>query len=302
MENMQKRCGFVAVIGAPNAGKSTLINTVLGDKVSIVTPKAQTTRRPVLGICLHQDTQIIFSDTAGLFSPKKTFEKAMVTAAWDRAQQADYILYMVDCSKLIKGQTFQPPISNILKEHLQEIGKIKKPCSLVLNKIDCVNTPLLLQIADYFNSFNLFEEIFMISAEKNSGVKEMLDCVSKKLPLSQWHYESDQITDLSDRDFAAELTREKLFLYLRDELPYGLHVETENWQEFENGSVKITQNILLEREQHKPIVIGKNGQNLKKIGQIVRKELQEIFGREVHLFLQARHKPHYFKNKDFLNL
>ncbi|PJB69871.1 MAG: GTPase Era [Alphaproteobacteria bacterium CG_4_9_14_3_um_filter_47_13] len=275
----KKRCGFVAVIGAPNAGKSTLINHWVGSKITIVSPKAQTTRSLVRGIVLHEESQIIFIDTPGIFRPKERLEKAMVAAAWQGEAEADLVMLVVDASKR-KTDRDTLDILEKLAAHHQD-----RPCILVLNKIDKVAKEHLLLLAKNLNEKVSFLSTFMVSALKGKGLETVLDYIGKQIPESVWHFSEDQISDMPMRLLAAEITREKLFHKLYQELPYGLMVETEQWEEFDNGSVKISQLIYVARDSHKGIVLGKGGSQVKEIGEMARRELEEILQTRVHLKL-----------------
>ena len=270
-------CGFVAVLGAPNAGKSTLINDWVGAKVSIVSSKAQTTRSLIKGIAIHNDAQVILLDTPGIFKPKKRLEKAMVAAAWQGEAEADMLVLVVDASRKKLGQETNMILDKLVKQ------EEKRPCILVLNKVDKAAKEELLLKAKELNDRFPFSASFMISALKKNGSNDVLEYIADHLPESEWHYPEDQISDLPMRLLAAEITREKCFHKLHEELPYGLTVETENWEEFKDGSVKISQIVYVGRESHKGIVLGKAGKQVKEIGALSRAELEEILERRVHL-------------------
>ena len=275
----KQRCGFVAVIGAPNAGKSTLINALVGSKVTIVSPKVQTTRALVRGIALHGDAQIIFVDTPGIFEPKERLDHAMVAAAWEGEEGAEVVMVLVDASrKRIDGNT-----KAIIKRLAENKGE--KTFILALNKIDLVKRETLLALAMELNTMLPFAATFMISALKSDGTKTMMDWIASKLPQSPWHFPADQVSDMPMRLLAAEITREKLFLALYRELPYALTVETEEWENFDNGSVKISQVIFIERDTQKAIVLGKGGAQIKEVGEKARLELEQILETRVHLNL-----------------
>lgn len=276
-------CGFIAVVGAPNAGKSTLVNRVVGQKVSIVSPKVQTTRAKVLGIVMQDQTQMIFVDTPGIFAPKRRLDRAMVAAAWTGASDADQILLLVDASrKNIDDDTRR--IIDGLNEH-------KRKAVLVLNKIDQVKerARLLAKTAELNALGNgqevLFTDTFMISAEQGDGVADLVAELARRMPEGPHHYPEDHITDAPQRFLAAEVTREHLFRQLHEEVPYALTVETEAWEEFKDGSVKITQVIFVSKTGQKAIVIGKGGAKIKTIREAAQHELQRAFERKVHLFL-----------------
>lgn len=273
------RCGFVAVIGAPNAGKSTFINALVGSKVSIVSPKVQTTRTMVRGMIVKDRAQIVFIDTPGIFSPKKRLEKAMVAAAWQGRDEADIVMVMVDASrKKIDADT------RAIIERLAEV-RGDMPCVLLLNKFDQARKDVLLKMAAELNAMLDFTATFMISALKQDGTDDVLSWLAKNVPAGVWHYPEDQISDMPSRLLAAEVTREKLFRALYQELPYALTVETETWEEFDNGDIKISQVIYVTRDTHKAIVLGKGGQQIREIGEAARLELQDIFECKIHLKL-----------------
>lgn len=269
------RCGFIAVLGAPNAGKSTLVNRIVGTKVSIVSPKVQTTRARVMGIALQGRTQLVFIDTPGIFEPRRRLDRAMVAAAWGGAGDADISLLLVDADKGIDSNTAKI-IERMKVEH--------KRAHLVLNKVDKVAKPKLLELTARLKD-GPFDEIFMISALDGSGVDDLVTFLAGQMPEGPWHFPEDQVSDMTERLLAAEITREKLYLQLRQELPYSTTVETETWEEFDNGSVKIEQVIFVERDSQKSIILGKNGQMIKQLGADSRKDLEEILDRRVHLFL-----------------
>ncbi|WP_275791058.1 GTPase Era [Pararhizobium gei] len=270
------RSGFVALIGATNAGKSTLVNKLVGAKVSIVSHKVQTTRAIVRGIAIHKQAQIVFMDTPGIFKPRRRLDRAMVTTAWGGAKDADAIMMLIDSERGLKGDA---------ETILEGLKDVEQPKMLVLNKIDQVEREDLLKLATAANEFVDFERTFMISALTGSGCDDVLDYLAMKLPEGPWYYPEDQISDLPMRQLAAEITREKLFLRLHQELPYSSHVETEKWEERKDGSVRIEQVIYVERDSQKKIALGKNGDAIKAISMASRKELSEILEQPVHLFL-----------------
>jgi GTP-binding protein Era len=270
------RSGFVALIGAPNAGKSTLLNQLVGAKVSIVTHKVQTTRAIVRGVATHGSAQIVFVDTPGIFSPRRRLDRAMVTTAWGGAKDADLVLVLLDAERGIRGDA---------EAILAALSDVRQPKALILNKIDRVKHEKLLTLAADANAKAGFERTFMISALKGSGCDDLLDFVAERLPEGPWYYPEDQISDLPMRQLAAEITREKLYLRLHQELPYSSHVETEKWEEKKDGSVRIEQVIYVERDSQKKIVLGHKGETIKAIGQAARKEIAEILEQKVHLFL-----------------
>jgi len=276
-DDAETRCGFIAILGAPNVGKSTLLNRVVGTKVSIVSPKVQTTRTRVLGIALDGDAQLIFIDTPGIFQPKRRLDRAMVAAAWGGAGDADHVVLLVDSQRGITPDT--QSIIDKLKN--QEGRKV----DLALNKVDLVNKESLLTLTEKLNEYGIFQEIFMISAEKGDGVDDLVAYLKSKMPVSPWLFPEDQISDMPLRLLAAEITREKLYLKLHQELPYATTVETESWEEKDDGSVRIEQTIYVERESQRSIVLGKGGKMIKSIGAESRRDLAEIADRAVHLFL-----------------
>ena len=268
--------GFVALIGAPNAGKSTLINQLVGTKVSIVTHKVQTTRALVRGIATHGTAQIVLVDTPGIFKPKRRLDTAMVTTAWGGAKDADLVLVLIDAERGIRGD------ADVI---LDKLADVRQPKVLVLNKVDRVKPETLLTLTKAANERVAFERTFMVSALTGSGCKDLLDYLGEALPAGPWYYPEDQISDLPMRQLAAEITREKLYLRLHQELPYASHVETEKWEEKKDGSVRIEQVIYVERDSQKKIVLGHKGETIRAIGEAARKEIGEILEQKVHLFL-----------------
>ncbi|HAC58111.1 MAG: GTPase Era [Parvibaculum sp.] len=283
------RCGFVAIIGAPNAGKSTLLNQLVGSKVAIVTHKVQTTRARIRGIAMEGDTQIVFVDTPGIFKPKRRLDKAMVEAAWGGAGDADLIILMVDAE-----HERAEDLERIL-EGLKEQGR---KAILVLNKVDTANREKLLKLAQRLDATGLFTRTFMISALTGDGVKDLRAYIAGEMPEGPWHYPEDQAADVPLRSLAAEVTREKLFLRLHDELPYSLTVETESWETKKDGSVRIQQVIFVERDSQKKIALGKGGQTIKTVGQLAREELQEMLGTKVHLFLFVKVRENWSDDRE----
>ncbi|GLR82556.1 hypothetical protein GCM10007856_52550 [Azospirillum oryzae] len=270
-------CGFIALVGAPNAGKSTLLNAMIGSKVSIVSPKVQTTRTRVLGITIQGDAQMIFVDTPGIFKPKRRLDRAMVAAAWQGAEDADVIGVLYDVSRRSIDEDTRSIVARLKEQGREAI--------LILNKIDLVKRDVLLGIADAFQQEGIFSDIFMVSAFTEDGVADLKQFLANRLPEGPWHFPEDQISDMPMRLLAAEITREKLFLQLHQELPYSATVETEVWEEFDDGSVKISQVIFVQRESQKAIVLGKGGQRIKALGSAARSELTSMLERRVHLIL-----------------
>ncbi|MEJ8474173.1 GTPase Era [Roseibium algae] len=270
------RAGFVALIGAPNAGKSTLINQVVGTKVSIVTHKVQTTRTIVRGIAMHGKSQLVFVDTPGIFEPKRRLDRAMVSTAWSGARDADVIALLIDARKGLTEES---------EAILQKLEGIKTPKVLILNKTDVANREKLLKLAQKANEMIRFDETFMVSAVNGDGIDTILDYFSKQVPEGPWLYPEDQPSDLPLRILASEITREKLFERLHQELPYISTVETERWETRKDGSARIEQTIYVERDSQKSIVLGKRGATIKQISQSARQEIAEIIETPVHLFL-----------------
>jgi GTPase len=273
------RCGYVALVGAPNAGKSTLLNRFVGAKLSIVTPKVQTTRSRVLGICVRGATQLIFVDTPGIFAPKRRLDRAMVAAAWAGVEDADIVVVLIDASHGFDDESRQ------ILDRLKAAGR---RFVIALDKIDLVKREALLPLADGLAKSYEFERLFMISGTTGSGVDDLTDFLATALPEGPWLFPEDQLTDLPQRLLAAEVTREQIYLRLHHELPYAASVETESWEERGDGSVKITQTIHVQRAGQKAIVLGKGGTQIKLIGQAARAELERVLGRRVHLFLFVR--------------
>ncbi|HAU28848.1 MAG TPA: GTPase Era [Rhodospirillaceae bacterium] len=283
---MSRHCGFVAIIGAPNAGKSTLLNRLVGTKLAIVTQKEQTTRSRTLGIVVEDDNQLIFVDTPGIFRPRRRLDRAMVRAAWREADDADVVVLLVDARR--KG------IPDETRDIIERLKKVGRKVMLALNKVDAVEDKArLLELADVLSAEGIFTETFMISAEKGSGVDDLKAAIAAKLPEGPWLYPEDQMTDVSQRLLAAEITREQVFLQLHQELPYSVSIVTDSWEEFEDGSVKISQGIITEREGHKAIILGKGGRTIKSIGQRARYELGKLLDRRVHLMLHVRVKENW---------
>ena len=283
---MTTRAGFVALIGEPNAGKSTLLNRMVGAKVSIVTHKVQTTRARIRGVAMEGQSQIVFVDTPGLFQPRRRLDRAMVAAAWGGAADADVIVLMIEAHR---GVT--EGVERIL-EGLADIGE-GRVVALAINKIDRVPAETLLALSQDLNNRYAFAETFMISAERGHGVGDLREWLAGELPEGPFLYPEDQIADLPMRMIAAEMTREKLTLRLHQELPYQLTVETEKWEERKDGSARIDQLIYVVRDGHKGIVLGHKGETIKAVSKAAREELEEFLGRRVHLFLQVKVRPNW---------
>ncbi len=280
MSEAGRACGFVALIGAPNAGKSTLLNRFVGAKVSIVSPKVQTTRTRVLGICIEGDTQIVFIDTPGIFRPRRRLDRAMVAAAWSGAGEADHICLLVDATRFRDGEA--DPDTRRIVGRLKETGG---RAVLAINKIDAVSKPALLEMAAVLDGEGVFSETFMVSAEKGGGTGDLLSHLTSLMAPGPWLFPEDQISDMPRRLLAAEITREKLYLQLHQELPYAATVETDSWEEQEDGSARIEQTIYVERDSQKAIVLGRGGARIKQLGRAAREELQELLEQRIHLFL-----------------
>ena len=270
------RCGFVALIGAPNAGKSTLLNALVGSKVAIVSRKVQTTRALVRGIAAEGSSQLIFVDTPGIFAPRRRLDRAMVTAAWSGAHDADLVGVLIDARKGLDEE------AEAILEHLADV---KQPRALILNKIDLVAKPALLKLATAANEKASFDATFMISALSGDGVADLKQWLADRVPPGPWHYPPDQLSEAPLRQLAAEITREVLFERLHQELPYHSTVETEQWKELRGGDVRIEQTIYVERESQRKIVLGKGGQSIKAIGEAARKEIAAMLDAKAHLFL-----------------
>ncbi|GEO81130.1 GTPase Era [Pararhodospirillum oryzae] len=283
------RCGFVAVLGPPNAGKSTLVNQLVGAKVTIVSPKAQTTRTRVRGVALQDNAQVVLVDTPGIFAPRKRFDRAMVAAAWEGGAEADRILLVVDARKGLNDA------ARAIVERLPDTGR---PCLLALNKVDAIERPLLLERAAAFAEIMPFERVFMISALSGSGCADVLTHLAGCVPEGPWMFPEDELSDLPQRLLAAEITREKVFLQLHEELPYAAAVVTESWQERPDGSVRIEQTILVERDTQRAIVLGQGGARIKALGQAARAELMEILERPVHLFLHVKVNERLWEDRE----
>lgn len=282
MSDNNERCGFVTLLGEPNVGKSSLINSLTGEKISIVTHKSQTTRTRIRGIAIQHKTQIIFVDTPGLFKPKRRLDRAMVSEAWSGALDGDIVIILVDAIRSITTGN-----KRIIKA-LNERNLASQSIYLLINKIDQVKKEKLLSISKAFNALYQFENTFMISALKGDGLEELLVTLSQKLPLGPWLYPSDQIADFPIRLHAAEITREKLLLRIHEEIPYQLTVEPEYWKVREDGTIEISQVIFVTNQRHKGILLGKNGETIKVVSISSRKELRNFLKTDVHLFLKVK--------------
>ena len=284
------RAGFVAIIGAPNAGKSTLVNALVGRKVSIVTPKVQTTRFQVRGVMMHGAAQLVLVDTPGVFAPRRRLDRAMVASAGEGADDADAIVHVVDAAaQLSQARRTVEDVERVvdgLKAH--DLKAV-----LVLNKIDLIKREELLELSQKLYETGVYSDVFMISASNGDRIKDLADFLVTLMPESPFLYPEDQIADLSERMLAAEVTREKLYLRVHDELPYGLTVETDSWKDNKDGSVRIEQTVYVEREGHKPIILGKGGQTIKWVSTAARTDLEEQLDRKVHLFLFVKVRPNW---------
>jgi len=285
MTEVATRAGFAAVIGAPNAGKSTLVNALVGQKVAIVSPKAQTTRARLMGIAIEGSAQILLVDTPGIFQPKRRLDRAMVAAAWNGAQDADLVLLVIDASQKARDDL------------LEGLSDRQHPLFLVLNKIDLVRKENLLALAADLTARLNPDAVFMISATTGDGVAEVKQSLASAMPEGPWLYPEDEVSDATDRMIAAELTREQIVNRLHQELPYATAIETETWEDRPDGSTEIRQQILVERDSQKAIVIGKGGRRLKEIGASARAEIAEHLGRPVHLFLHVKVNPRWDEDR-----
>lgn len=288
------RCGYVALIGAPNAGKSTLLNRLVGAKISIVSPKVQTTRARVLGIAVEGKpeeggAQFIFVDTPGIFAPRRRLDRAMVAAAWTGAEDADLIVLLVDAARGYDQDT---------RRIVERLKEANRKAILVLNKVDTVRPDKLLPLTAKLAEEGIFEPVFMISSLNGSGVEDLHRHLASALPEGPWLFPEDQLTDMPLRLLAAEVTREQVFLKLHQELPYASTVETEAWEEFKDGSVKISQTIYVERSSQKAIVLGEGGQQIKRIGAAARAEIEKLLERRVHLFLFVKVREEWTEDKE----
>jgi GTP-binding protein Era len=289
-DNTQRRSGFVALIGPPNAGKSTLMNQMVGQKVSIVTPKVQTTRSRIRGIAMKGTSQMVFVDTPGIFTPKRRLDRAMVHAAWQGADDGDVLLLLHDCARNV--------IDDDTLAILAKIKEQKLTVSLVLNKTDLATPEKLLTRTKALSDEYEFEKIFMVSAEYGHGVEDVKSWLAEKMPISPYLFDPEDLSDLPQRLLAAEILREKLFLNLHQELPYQMTVETDSWEEKKDGSAEIRVSVYVSREGHRGIVLGKGGQTLRRIGQSARLELQEALDRRIHLLTHVKYRKDWMDDKD----
>ena len=285
----ETRCGFVALIGAPNAGKSTLLNALVGTKIAIVTPKVQTTRTRMLGVAMEGQSQIIYIDTPGIFAPKRRLDRAMVQTAWQGSSDADLTLWLVDAKRGIADEVRR--IAEVLNEQQRRV-------TLILTKTDLIKPDKLLPLSAALNDMAPVDATYMVSAPEGDGVQDLRDYLARSVPLGPWHFPEDTLTDQAARIMAAELTREALFLKLHQELPYGIAVETEQWEEKPDGSVRISQVVYVQRDNHKAMVIGKGGAMIKAVGEASRKEIEVLLERRVHLFLHAKVQENWADDPD----
>ncbi|MCA1749098.1 MAG: GTPase Era [Parasphingopyxis sp.] len=288
MNKASPRCGFVAIVGAPNAGKSTLVNALVGQKVAITSPKAQTTRSRLMGIAMEGETQIILIDTPGIFAPRRRLDRAMVAAAWSGAAEADTIALIVDAKAGLKAD---------IEPMVEQLRARSEPKILILNKVDVAKKDELLQLAAGLDALLAPTDIFMISATTGDGVDDLKSALAARMPEGPWHFPEDQVSDASQRLLAAEVTREQLYLQLREELPYASAVATEKYDERKDGSVAIHQQIYVARPTQKAIILGKGGSRVKSIGEAARRELGEMLGRKVHLFLHVKVKQKWDEDR-----
>ncbi|NNU17124.1 GTPase Era [Parvularcula sp. ZS-1/3] len=305
MTERDERCGVVAVLGAPNAGKSTFVNLMVGAKVSIVTHKVQTTRARIRGVAMNEGTQIVYVDTPGIFKAKRNLDKAMVTAAWDAIDGSDLLLLMVDAPAYLS--TMNDEASPAALKSAEDTDRIvetlkanKAKAVLVLNKIDRMPRQQLLRLAEAFNEEGVFTDTFMISAKKKRGTDDLKEWIAEQMPEGPYLYPDDQLSDINDRMMAAEVTREKLFLRLHEELPYSLTVETDRWERTKRGELRLEQTIYVDRDSQKKLVLGHKGRSIAAVGKGAREEMQEIFGETVHLFLYVKVREGWAEDKERL--
>ncbi|HMA15763.1 MAG: GTPase Era [Bacteroidota bacterium] len=285
-----QRCGVVAVVGAPNAGKSTLVNQLVGAKVSIVTHKVQTTRTRIRGIAMHGDSQIVFVDTPGIFTAKRRLERAMVQAAWAGVEDADVVVVIHDAGRR--------QVSDETRQVIAGLAQSRREVVLVLNKIDLVKREKLLDLAAELSALGTFSKVFMVSALEGDGTGDLLAYLAGRMPEGPWLFPEDQLSDLSLRVLAAEITREKLFLNLHQELPYELTVETETWEDFKDGSARVQQVVYVGREQHKAICLGKGGKTIRLVREAAQKEMAEAFGQPIHLFIFVKVRENWLNDPE----
>ena len=285
---MSERCGLVAVVGAPNAGKSTLVNALVGQKVAIVSPKAQTTRTRLMGIAIEGEAQVLLLDTPGIFEPRRRLDRAMVTAAWAGAQDADLVMLVVDA---------KTGFSSRIEQMLDTLKSRSEPKWLVLNKVDITPKEALLTLTAQLGERIEFEQIFMVSATTGDGVPDLKRALAERVPEGPWHFPEEQVSDATDRMLAAEVTREQLYLQLHAELPYASAVETEKYEERKDGSVAIHQQILVGRPTQRAIVLGKGGAKIREIGAAAREQLSQLLGKKVHLFLHVKVNPNWEEDR-----
>ncbi len=286
--NSSPRCGFVAVIGAPNAGKSTLVNALVGQKVAIVSAKAQTTRARLMGIAIEGDTQILLVDTPGIFAPRRRLDRAMVAAAWAGAEDADLVLLVIDAAAKLGDR---------IETMLASLQDRSEPLMIVLNKVDIARREDLLMLATNLSERLNPQQLFMVSATTGDGVSDLKRALADATSEAPWHFPADQLSDATDRMVAAELTREQIYQQLHAELPYSSAIETEKWEDRKDGSTMIHQQILVDRDSQKAIVLGKGGARLKSIGQAAREAIGEHLGRKVHLFLHVKVNPRWDEDR-----
>lgn len=296
MNDMKTRAGFVAVIGAPNAGKSTLVNALVGTKVSIVSHKVQTTRMAVRGVAMRGETQMVLVDTPGIFQPRRRLDRAMVNAAWSGAGDADCVVVLVDASDLAAHP--EGPAARDTHRILEELKKAPRKAVLALNKIDAMKRAELLPLVEKLTAGDLFARVFMISALKGDGLDDLAAWCAEQMPEGPFLYPPDQAADIPSRLLAAEITREKLYLRLHDELPYATMVETEKWEEKKDGSARIDQVIYVQRDGQKAIVLGKAGRTVKAIGEAARHEMEDLFERRIHLFLFVKVRENWAETRE----
>jgi GTP-binding protein Era len=295
----EQRCAVVAVLGAPNAGKSTLVNTLVGAKVAAVTQKVQTTRTIVRGIAMRDEVQLVLIDTPGVFSPRRRLDRAMVAAAWSALEGADAIIHVVDASAYA-GSDKKGADAKAVEDSTRIAAKLKQmelPSILALNKVDAVSRPELLAITSKLVEEGLYTDVFMISAKKGDGVDDIARTLTERAPVSPWLFPEDQTMDAPARVLASEITREKAMLRLHDEIPYDLMVETESWEEKKDGSARIEQSIFVTREGQRKLAIGSGGKTIKTIGEMARKEMETAFDRRIHLFLHVKVRENWAEER-----